>query len=244
MLTVLPAIGKEQTMIQIIYDNSSIYNNLACGWGFSALIKHKGLNILFDTGGDAAALKNNLNKLCIKPEDINIIFISHEHWDHINGLPVVLRPKQKVILLKSFPDKIKTLICKSKASMIEVGQFTEIAPDIFSSGEMGKAIKEQALIISTEKGLIIITGCSHPGIVEIVRTAKEELNREVALLLGGFHLKDSSVKEITPQTKALKSLGIKEIAPCHCTGDKAMQIIKEEFKENYITIGTGSKIIF
>ena len=72
---------------------------------------------------------------------------------------------------------------------------------------MGDAIKEQSLIIDTPKGLIIVTGCSHQGIVNILKRAKDVLDRPIHLVFGGFHLGNKSeaeVQEIIANFKELK----------------------------------------
>ena len=62
-----------------------------------------------------------------------------------------------------------------------------LCKNVYLTGEMGFSIKEQSLILNTPEGLIVITGCAHPGIVEIVKKAKAMLNRDIYLAIGGFH---------------------------------------------------------
>ncbi len=107
---------------------------------------------------------------------------------------------------------------------------------------MGVWVKEQSLIIQTEKGLIIITGCAHPGIVKIVKRAKDLLKKDILLVVGGFHLIGKSEKEIGEIVLEFKKLGVKYVAPCHCSGDIARRLFKEVYKENFINAGVG-KII-
>jgi 7,8-dihydropterin-6-yl-methyl-4-(beta-D-ribofuranosyl)aminobenzene 5'-phosphate synthase len=240
----IPAWGKEMNMpvIKIYYDNTSVRKEIKPEWGFSALVKHKGRNILFDTGGNAEVLAANMKKMGSDPKYIEFIIISHEHWDHVNGLSVVLRPKQKVYLLKSFPEKLKEQVKASGAELIEVAQFQEIIPGVYTTGELGKGIKEQSLIVNTEKGLVIVTGCSHPGIVEIASYARKTLSKEIYFVVGGFHLYTHSADQIEGIINELKNLGVKNIAPCHCTGEKAIALFEEEYKKGFINVGAGSII--
>ena len=97
-------------------------------------------------------------------------------------------------------------------------------------------LKEQSLIIDTGKGLVVISGCAHPGIAHIVRTSKELMNKNVYLAMGGFHHPPLSV------VKDFRELRVEKVAPSHCTGDPAIQAFAEEYKENFIKSGVG-KII-
>ena len=104
---------------------------------------------------------------------------------------------------------------------------------------MGDAIVEQALVVDTNKGLIIVTGCAHPGIVAIARRAKEELNRDIYMICGGMHLNRSSEDEVRDVIGELKELGVEKVAPSHCTGDKAIALFREAFGEDFSQMGVG-----
>ena len=112
----------------------------------------------------------------------------------------------------------------------------KICDGVYTTGELGTWIKEQSLVINTDKGLVVISGCAHPGIVDIVKKAKEQLNKNVYLVLGGFHSPPLSV------VQKFRELGVEKVAPCHCTGDEAIRAFKEEYQENFIENGVG-KII-
>lgn len=234
--------GSEMPIIKIYYDNTSVRKGVEPSWGFSALVKYNG-NLLFDTGGDAKILAANMKRMGSEPEHIENIVISHAHWDHLGGLTAILNEKQIVYFLKSFPKDLKNAVRKYELKrFVEIDEPLEILPDVYTTGEMGKEIKEQALILDTKKGLVIITGCAHPGIVNIVRKAKKMLEKNVYLVIGGFHLYDMSTEDVQKIIDELKSLGVKKVAPCHCTGEKAIAIFKQEFKKDFIKVGAGSII--
>jgi 7,8-dihydropterin-6-yl-methyl-4-(beta-D-ribofuranosyl)aminobenzene 5'-phosphate synthase len=86
---------------------------------------------------------------------------------------------------------------------------------------------EQSLLVETPNGLIVMTGCTHPGILEIAREAKHY--GDVYQVVGGLHLFDKSVLEVETIIAELKHLGVRKIAPCHCTGDQAIEQIKAAF---------------
>ncbi len=113
---------------------------------------------------------------------------------------------------------------------------------VYSTGEMGDWIKEQALILATSNGLVIITGCAHPGVVNVVREARERCNENVYLLMGGFHLGGMTSAEIQGVIRGLKALGVKKVAPSHCTGERAMSMLRDAWGENFLEAGAGAII--
>jgi len=228
--------------IKIFYDNVALQKGVFSAWGFSALVKHKGKNILFDAGAKADLLLANMKALRVNPATITDVFISHKHWDHLGGLFGFLNVnhKVKVWLPADCSTTYAAEVRASGAECVRLSKPSKISKNIYSSGEMGKKIREQFLIIETPNGLALITGCSHPGIAQMCRQAKKLFNQEIALVVGGFHLGSFPAAKISKIAAQLRKLGIKKIAPCHCSGQKAKRIIKSVFKNNFIKIGVGS----
>ena len=235
--------GAEVTVITI-YDNYQHHPDLETGWGFSCLVQAAGKNILFDTGGDSPTLLANMKGLEIDPKDINAIVLSHIHGDHTGGLSGILKMNSDltVYLPKSFPGDFKKGVKSYKAKVVEVGDPLKIAEGVRSTGELGTFIKEQSLIVETSKGLVVITGCAHPGIVDIVREAKKITGEEVYLVMGGFHLLSMSESDLKKVIKEFRALKVKKAAPSHCSGDKTRELFEEEYKEDFISNGVGKKI--
>jgi 7,8-dihydropterin-6-yl-methyl-4-(beta-D-ribofuranosyl)aminobenzene 5'-phosphate synthase len=96
--------------------------------------------------------------------------------------------------------------------------------------------------LNTKNGLVIITGCSHPGIVNIVRRAKDIFSKEVYMVFGGFHLMKHSSDMISDIIDELKNLGVKKCGSTHCSGDEAIQMFKEAFGNNFVQMGSGKVI--
>ena len=90
----------------------------------------------------------------------------------------------------------------------------------------------------------MVTGCAHPGIVNIVRRAIQMLNKPVLYALGGFHLMRSGEDEIIETIRELKNLGVEYVTPTHCSGDLAIEMFKDSYGENYIPGGVGRIIEF
>lgn len=233
---------QEKLKITILYDNRTLRKGLKAAWGFSALIEHQRGILLFDTGAKTDILLANMKVLRVNPKKITDIFISHNHWDHLGALFGFLSKNQKIKV--HLPAACSTTyageVKASGAECVRLKKLSMIAKNIYSSGEMGEAIKEQFLIIDTSDGLVMITGCSHPGIVAMARRAKQVFKKEIALIVGGFHLGSLSRVYSKKVAQQLKSLGVKKIAPCHCTGKKAIKMFAQEFGEKFIKMGVGS----
>jgi 7,8-dihydropterin-6-yl-methyl-4-(beta-D-ribofuranosyl)aminobenzene 5'-phosphate synthase len=226
-----------------IYDNYQVNEKLKTGWGFSCLIRTNKEKILFDTGADSGTLLYNMEEMGLEAKDIDAIVLSHIHGDHTGGLFGILEKKPaKVYALESFPGDFKNEIKSYGSEIVEVSRSVKIADGIYTTGELGTWLKEQSLIINTEKGLVVITGCAHPGIVNIVKEVKGLTNEDVYLVLGGFHLSEETDPAIRDIIKSLRELGVKKIAPCHCSGDRARELFKEEYRDDFISNGVG-KII-
>jgi 7,8-dihydropterin-6-yl-methyl-4-(beta-D-ribofuranosyl)aminobenzene 5'-phosphate synthase len=230
--------------IKVVYDNNPYNQELGTAWGFSALITGTDKTILFDTGGDGSLLLNNMKKLAIEPNNIDVVVLSHIHGDHTGGLSSFLEKNSSVsiYLPESFPTKFKENIQKYGAQIVEVKQTLKICENIYSTGQLGRLIKEHSLIIRTKAGLIVITGCAHPGIVEILTTTKDFMKGDILLVMGGFHLESASKHKIEKIISALKQMNVKYVGPCHCSGHKARTLFKKHFGTRYIEVGVGKVI--
>jgi 7,8-dihydropterin-6-yl-methyl-4-(beta-D-ribofuranosyl)aminobenzene 5'-phosphate synthase len=244
MPTATPTEAAGSVTVTILYDNNEYDERLETAWGFSCLVEGPEKTILFDTGGDSAMLLRNVRTLGIDPQDVDVVVISHVHGDHVGGLTGFLKENHvvTVYLPQSFPKDIKDVTREAGAKVIEVREPVEICEHVYSTGELGDGIKEQSLMIETARGLVVITGCAHPGVVNIVRKAKELAGGEVYLVLGGFHLGGASEAKIADIVEAFQQLGVQKVAPCHCSGDVARRLFGEAYGEDFIPAGVGSRL--
>ncbi|HIC94207.1 MAG TPA: MBL fold metallo-hydrolase, partial [Anaerolineae bacterium] len=229
--------------ITIVYDNNPCDERLKTAWGFSCLVERGDLTLLFDTGGDAETLLSNMATLGLDPATIDIIVLSHIHGDHVGGLDGLLAINERttVYLPRSFPARFKEQV-KAHACVVEVHEPMEIAEGIYTTGELGAGILEQSLVLVTGRGLVVITGCAHPGIVSIVKKAKEIAGGKVYLVMGGFHLGGASQAVIEGIVGDFRELGVQKVAPCHCSGDLARSIFERTYGEDFIRVGVGSRL--
>jgi 7,8-dihydropterin-6-yl-methyl-4-(beta-D-ribofuranosyl)aminobenzene 5'-phosphate synthase len=231
--------------ITVTYDNNACEQGLETDWGFAAFITGTEKTILFDTGPSKAnSLLDNMQKLAIEPDSVDVVVLSHIHGDHTGGLDSFLEknPNVTVYLPVSFPKKLKDNARDRGAKIVEVKESLQICENVYSTGRLGKWIKEQSLIIRTDKGLVVITGCAHPGIVNIVSKAKELIKDDILLVMGGFHLEWATKGGIEKIISTFKRLGVRCVGPCHCSGHKARSLFEKHFGSSYINTGAGKVI--
>ncbi|MBN2042418.1 MAG: MBL fold metallo-hydrolase [Candidatus Aenigmarchaeota archaeon] len=232
----------ENPILTTVYDNYMHEPGLRTGLGFSCWIELGEETILFDTGGDFGILLGNMEKLGKNPEKINKIVLSHIHGDHTGGLEGILRinPKVTVYFPSSFPDEFNENLKSYGAGIREISQETKIEKGVWTTGELGTWIKEQSLIINSPKGSVVITGCAHPGIVNILREVKRLTGREIYLVLGGFHLEGAGDSDLREIINSFREIGVKKVAPCHCSGERARELFREEYGNDFIDNGVGN----
>ncbi|MHC4642823.1 MAG: MBL fold metallo-hydrolase [Planctomycetota bacterium] len=229
--------------ITILYDNKAYKQDLDSGWGFSCLVAGLEKTILFDTG-PSGYLLGNMEKLKIEPNSIDTVVLSHIHPDHTGGLESFLEENSEitVYLPNSFPEQFKDNVQARGAKIFEVDEPVKICDNVWSTGQLGKWIYEQSLIIRTVSGLIVLAGCSHSGIVNILKKGKELIEDDLLFVMGGFHLEWVSKGRIQKIISSFKKIGVPHVGLCHGSGDRAMSLFKEYFGRNYIHMGAGREI--
>ena len=128
-----------------------------------------------------------------------------------------------------------------------IDKTTEIAPGmtliaLVSDAAGTKELKELSLAINTSEGMVLVVGCSHPGIEKIVEAAAA-INPKIHLIAGGFHLVVASDDVIAKAVAALKdTFKVERIAPGHCTGEPSFAALKKAFGDRYLYAGLGTTL--
>ncbi len=189
--------------LKIVYDNEA-EPGFRKGWGFSCLIELDDEKILFDTGWDGNILLENLKRFGVRPAEIGRTIVSHDHWDHAGGLTHIVRRDMQLYVPRSFSERLKEEL-SSRFELHEVGGPQRIREGVWTTGELGGEIKEQSVVLKAKEGLVVLTGCAHPGVRNILSAASGF--GEVVGIVGGMHgFEDYD---------ALR--GLKLIVPSHCT---------------------------
>jgi hypothetical protein len=121
----------------------------------------------------------------------------------------------------------------------------KICKDVYSTGNLTGIINEQSLVLDTPDGLVVITGCAHPGIVIILQKVIQLFSKNIYMVIGGFHMSDSAAfpdSKINEIIQEFISLGVKKVGACHCTGDRAIALFQEAYGQDFIPMGVGTVI--
>jgi 7,8-dihydropterin-6-yl-methyl-4-(beta-D-ribofuranosyl)aminobenzene 5'-phosphate synthase len=235
--------------VTIIYDNYAADPACATDWGFSCLVEGLKKTVLFDAGTREDIFLKNAEALKVDLGRVGLAVLSHFHGDHTGGLEAALRKRPGLTLYVPVDkDQNATLFAerleKSGGQLVRVDQALELDEGLSLTGTMGVAIKEQSLILDTSRGLVIIAGCAHPGIVSILETAKQLTGRPIEAVLGGFHLLQTGDAELARIIGRFKELGVARVGASHCTGDKAIALFREAYKDRFIELGAGRVLRF
>ena len=227
----------------IVFDNYVANEKLESFWGFSCVINDY---FLFDTGSNGRVLVRNMAKMGFDIDNFKYLFISHPHWDHIGGIDSIVDVNRKMSLI--LPNSLSKLYIRDLKKLLRETIVVNHEPrklfgSFYSTGVM-EPVGEQSLVIDEGEFSVVVTGCAHPGIVNIIRRAIQMLNKPVLYALGGFHLMRSGEDEIIETIRELKNLGVEYVTPTHCSGDLAIEIFKDAYGDNYIPGGVGRIIEF
>jgi 7,8-dihydropterin-6-yl-methyl-4-(beta-D-ribofuranosyl)aminobenzene 5'-phosphate synthase len=145
------------------------------------------------------------------------------------------------------PEVLKFGAAWANAHFELIDQTTEVAPGItlialVSDLPGTRELKELSLAVNTPDGLVIVVGCSHPGIERIVEAAAA-INPKLHLIVGGFHLVVASDEVIAKTVTTLnEKYKVENIAPGHCTGEPTFAALKKAFGSRYLYAGLGTSL--
>jgi 7,8-dihydropterin-6-yl-methyl-4-(beta-D-ribofuranosyl)aminobenzene 5'-phosphate synthase len=264
--------------------------------GFSALVTiakaGRETRVLFDAGRTPDGLVENMRRLELSPRDIDIVVLSHGHWDHTTGIdglvrelgrasmPVLIHPEFWTRRRLALPGREPFELPTTSRSALEGAGFQIVEQrepsflldgSLLVTGEVDRTtefergfpgheahvrgawrpdpliLDDQALVARVRgRGLVVLTGCGHAGIVNILRyvgrlTGEERLHAVV----GGFHLSGPAFEPIiAPTCDALSELHPDYLVPAHCTGWRATHALAARFPGAFIQNSVGTRFEF
>lgn len=304
-----PAFDIREGSITNLYDAFGKDTALIQDFGFSCITRYQGKVILFDAGSNADIFKHNVERLGVDLRQVDLVVVSHGHFDHLNGLDYLLaiNPGVKIYFpydifwgapvpfdatgqdttaRNALPEHMryfgggntKFIINQSgrfwHANIEFVKASKEIMPGVsliatnspymgYFSGYPSKSfvegqfdgddhshykytnLPELSLSLNTEKGQVVIVGCSHSGVERIVEQAKQTAGDSIELVYGGFHLLPFDRTKTEEIARYLKeTLGARRVAPAHCSGHLAFKIFSDLYRTDYLFAGLGETVFF
>ena len=246
--TTHPQNSASEITVTILYDNTVFTKGTRAEWGFSCFIQSAGDTILFDGGTVDTILLRNAHELGVDLSTTKRMFISHDHLDHAGGLRGALEaaPGVPVYVGAHFSPSVVDSIALNRGRPVRVTEPIEISRGFFSAGELpsSRGTYEQALVLETDSGLVIVVGCSHPGIVEILQRVKRDFKKDIFAVFGGFHLLNLTQPQVGAVIQGLRNLGVQKCGPTHCTGEGPIQWISQAYGSDFLRMGVGQVLRF
>jgi 7,8-dihydropterin-6-yl-methyl-4-(beta-D-ribofuranosyl)aminobenzene 5'-phosphate synthase len=233
-----------QTALTVLYDNYPCNLQGTTHWGFACIIKGLGKTLLFDTGASNEYLAGNAGVLGVDLNEVELAMISHDHSDHIGGITTAYQAGSKVSVYigSRFSAATEQMITSTGAQCIRSSSSVTLTPGAFTTGEVSGSPYETGLVISTDSGLVVVLGCSHPGVTTILTRVKQLSSRNIYMVIGGFHWLNYSSTQVASLITSLKDLGVKKCGATHCTGDAAIDQIRQAFGTDFVEMGVGRVI--
>ena len=226
--------------VTILVDNFTAEDRFQAEWGFSVLLETPDQTIIFDTGTTGELLLENMRLLGKDPTAIDAVVISHDHSDHTGGLEALVEAgmRPRFYLLSAFSEELHTRLAPF-GDVVDTTPGREIIPGIRTTGQVGTAIPEQAIVLETPEGSVVITGCAHPGVILMAEKAQEVSPGPLQAVMGGFHLFRTPLPEVEAIIAEFRRLEIAQAGATHCTGEEAIAAFQEEYGEDYLPLGVG-----
>ena len=223
-----------KSKITILVDNEP-GDNLKNSWGFSAYVETDKWTTLFDADTDPTVIKYNVEHLKIDLDKIDFAVLSHHHGDHYGGFEYIgsRRPGLKIFVPPGSLGYLEKWGLKPEV----VYKPIKVAEDAWLTGPLKSwGLHEHAFAFHLNgKGLIVLVGCSHPGVDKLALKAREISGKDVYWVIGGYH---------SPSMKTLDNLAniSQYISPAHCSGEQAKTYVRTRYPEKYRYVHTGSII--
>ncbi|MEM2207699.1 MAG: MBL fold metallo-hydrolase [Sulfolobales archaeon] len=281
----LQVVGVE---VAVLVDDYSGFTKFLAEHGFSVLVSvlyggERVFRVLVDTGSSGGVLLKNASSLGVSLESVDIIVLSHRHYDHSGGLAKLVKAVGSKPVV-AHPDVLKPCYSKShgftrfdvglppavrrslqRLELVLAKEPLELAPGVWFLGEVDRyydnkyAIKnfktisggvivdeplldDTAVVVSLGERVIVVAGCSHSGVANIVKQARRLTGAKEVVVLGGFHLANADPETIAKVVEELVYEGVVNVYAGHCTGLRGEAKLLERFGDKMTKIHAGYRL--
>lgn len=230
--------------IHLLCENEASAMHWKAEWGFSAWIEYGDVRVLFDMGF-SDVWRHNAEHAGLDLDTVDVIAFSHIHRDHTRGVlyhgfsgrkkvvlhPRVMAPAPQVLEDGSADADYLEIqrVLRHDFEVIESAEPFEMAPGAFFLGHIPRIIPfesgaykddpmpdDTALAFRTEKGAVVVSGCSHAGICNIAEAAKTVTGQDLHAVIGGFHLLHAEEPPVDETIDWFRREAVEVLLPMHC----------------------------
>ncbi len=211
-------------------------------FGYSVFVRFEGASVLFDTGVTPNALEQNLKTAEIDPKSIDVLVLSHNHPDHIGGISYIRKTNPDILVYAAPGQEI------DNHPVTRIEDLERITTNLYAirtntDSPTSGISDELSLVIRTDQGPYLLTGCSHTGVDRIVTKATEIIGQPIFHYTGGARLKLRALEDTKHVANALTELNVSQISPGHCSIDHRVDnALKEHFHGRVLMSVQGRKV--
>ncbi len=214
--------------IVVLSDNKVLKSGLVAKHSLSILVELGFTRVLFDMGIDYDVLEHNSGELGVDLALVDYVVVSHEHVPHYGGYKYVAQeaPYVKTLIPYGTMESLGSLFRLSGLRPFEVSKWTKLGEGIFVTPPHYGPPYEHFLVLNASKGLVVVSGCMHPG-VKVLRDIKEFFNREVYAVIGGFHMQNAP-SDLATRYARFVAEEVKPgfVVPLHCSGARFAELLR------------------
>ncbi len=241
--TRIKSMGCGTVRIVVLVDNDRLVKGLETAWGLSIYVETPETRFLFDTGPDPTVLKHNAEALHVNLSSIDFVVISHCHGDHTGGLPLIGEVRPGVSVYVPAPSGLESYVRSLGLKPVPVSGTIEVAPGVWVVKPLYGPPWEECVAINTSYGLVVLVGCSHPGVDRMVEQAVKDTGvRKVYAVIGGFHLIGAPMSKVAQEVNGLVRLGVAKIYPIHCSGEEVRHYLRTHYPSRLGVGGVGLEL--
>lgn len=224
----------------ILSNDKTRISNLVAKHSLSILVEKNSDLYLFGMGIDPDTLEHNVRAIGESIDIVDYVIVSHEHISHFGGFRYVSSeaPYVNVAIPYGSMESLGRLLVNHGMRPREISKWTMIGEDVYVSKPYHGPPYEHFFVIKSSKGLIVLSGCLHPGIV-VLSDISRFFNEKIYALIGGFHLVNAPGGVIDRYVDYIAGeLRPEVVVPLHCSGDRFIGELSKR-NINVLELGVG-----